>query len=677
MNERMTGISQYLGRSTKVWVLVVAIVGSLVVGYAINGMFATDGGVSGGTHVDGADANADKAPEIWTCSMHPHIKKPKPGLCPICNMQLIPLETSTDDAGGPRELTVSQSAKKLMDIETSPVERRFVDVEVRMVGKIDYDETRLKYITAWVAGRLDRLYVDYTGVTVNKGDHLADLYSPDLISAQEELLQALKSAKTMAKSDIASMRESAQATVEAAREKLRLWGLKPEQVAAIETRGKASDHVTIHAPSGGVVIHKNAQEGLYVKTGTRIYTIADLSEVWIRLDAYESDLVWLRYGQNVEFTTEAYPGRTFTGTIAFIDPILTEMTRTVKLRINAPNPEMLLKPGMFVRAIVKAHIAGEGKVMDTSLAGKWICPMHPDVVKEIAGKCDICQMPLVRTETLGYLNINSANAKKPLVIPASAALITGTRAIVYVEVPDREKPTFEGREIVLGPRAGDYYIVLSGLEEGQRVVTRGAFKIDAELQIQAKPSMMTPEPPAHSGEHRSALKATPGIEHEARPQIAPEFRKQLAKAVERYLAIQQALAGDDYPKAIEAAKATTAAVASVDMALVQGDDHMAWMKSSAKITNSLKTIASADGIEPVRAEFATLSDEMTTAAKRFGVAGISLYQFKCSMALGNRGAIWLQSDKETRNPYFGSSMLGCGEVTEVLPGIDLAGDSNE
>ncbi len=374
-------------------------------------------------------------------------------------------------------MTVSETAKKLMNIETSPVERRFVDVEVRMVGKVDYDETRIKYITAWVAGRLDRLFVDFTGVTVNKGDHLVDMYSPDLISAQEELIQALTSAKSMSSSDIPSMRESALATVEAAREKLRLWGLKPEQVAEIEKRGKAVDHITIYAPSGGVVIHKNAQEGMYVKTGTRIYTIADLSEVWIKLDAYESDLVWLRYGQEVEFTTEVYPGRAFTGTIAFIDPILTEMTRTVKVRVNAQNPDMLLKPGTFVRAIAKAQIAGEGKVMSSSLAGKWICPMHPDIVKETADKCDICQMALVQTESLGYLDIDSIKAEKPLVIPASAALITGTRAIVYVELPDKDKPTFEGREIVLGPRAGDYYLVRSGLKEGERVVTRGNFKI--------------------------------------------------------------------------------------------------------------------------------------------------------------------------------------------------------
>ena len=153
----------------------------------------------------------------------------------------------------------------------------------------------------------------------------------------------------------------------------------------------------IYAPIGGIVIHKNAQEGMYVNTGTKIYTIADLLEVWVRLDAYESDLMWLRYGQKVEFTTEAIPGERFVGTIAFIDPILTQTTRTVKVRINATNFRMRLKPGMFVRAVARAKVAAGVKVMDAALAGKWICRKHPEIVKENAGKCDICEMPLMRT----------------------------------------------------------------------------------------------------------------------------------------------------------------------------------------------------------------------------------------------------------------------------------------
>ena len=456
----------------------------------------------------GAEAHVPSEPTVWTCSMHPQIRQPKPGLCPICGMKLIPL-AQEDQGETLRTFTTSEAAKALMDVETSPVERRFVTAEVRMVGKVDYDETRLAYITAWVPGRLDRLFVDYTGVPVKKGDHLVDLYSPELLSAQEELLQALEAVKNLERSGIGIVREMTAATVDAVREKLRLWGLTPEQIAQIEKRGKASDHVTIYAPIGGIVVHKNALEGMYVNTGTRIYTIADLTQVWVKLDAYESDLSWIRYGQKVEFATVAYPGETFTGTISFLDPILDEKTRTVKVRVNAPNPDGKLKPGMFIKAVVRANVAAGGRVMDPDLAGKWICPMHPDVIKTEAGACDICEMPLVRTESLGYVSVDPTEADKPLVIPVTAALVTGTRAVVYVEVPDAEKPTYEGREIVLGPRAGDFYLVRSGLAEGERVVTRGNFKIDSALQIQAKPSMMNPEggAPAPVHEHGGAAPA--------------------------------------------------------------------------------------------------------------------------------------------------------------------------
>ena len=334
-------------------------------------------------------------PKWWTCSMHLQIRQPKPGRCPICSMELVPVkEGAEDDDAGMRQFATSEASRKLMDIQTSRVVRRLVTANISMVGRVDFDETRVGYITAWVPGRLDRLYVDYTGIPVKRGDHMVYLYSPELLSAQEELLQAKKAAGDLERSGIASIRESTQATVEAAREKLRLWGLTQEQVAEIETRGIASDHMTIYAPMGGIVIHKNAQEGMYVQTGTRIYTLADLNQVWVRLDAYESDLPWLRYGQQVEFTTESYPGEVFKGQISFIDPFLNPQTRTVKMRVNVPNRNGKLKPGMFVRASVRANIASGGKVMDVALAGKWICPMHPEVIKDEAGKCHVCQMPL-------------------------------------------------------------------------------------------------------------------------------------------------------------------------------------------------------------------------------------------------------------------------------------------
>lgn len=438
----------------------------------------------------------------WTCSMHPQIRQPKPGKCPICFMDLIPVAAAQAEVG-PREISFSEEAIKLMEVETTPVERRFVTAEIRMVGKVDYDETRVKNITAWVAGRIDRLYVDFTGITVNKGDHMVELYSPELISAQAELLAALQAAASIKPESSDLMKSTTSATLEAAREKLRLLGLGKDQIDKIESSGKTLTHITIYSPMGGIVIQKHATEGTYVSTGTPIYTVADLSRLWVKLDAYESDLVWIRYGQQVEFTTQACPGEVFKGAITFIDPVLNDKTRTVKVRVNVGNSDGKLKPEMLVKAVVRSNIAGSGKVMDTEMAGKWTCPMHPDVVKDTAGGCDICGMDLVTTESLGYVKID-AGRQPPLVIPASAPLITGKRAVVYVQLPESKTPTYQGREIVLGPRTADYYIVQSGLSEGELVVTKGNFKIDSAVQIQAKPSMMSPGGTKASTEHDHA-----------------------------------------------------------------------------------------------------------------------------------------------------------------------------
>ncbi len=443
------------------------------------------------TH-DAAHHPLEPAVEVWTCSMHPHIQRDGPGQCPICGMDLIPVrqEASSKTDEESRQITLSPAQKARMRIATVPVERRYPTVEIRLVGKVTYDETRLAYITAWVPGRIDDLFVDYTGVRVKEGDHMVELYSPELLSAQEELLQALRAMANLSNSTVASVRRSAAGTVDAARDKLRLWGLSADQIAEIERSGKASELVTIYSPASGVVIDRNAQEGMYVETGTRIFTVADLDEVWVQLDAYESDLQWLRYGQTVHFTTEAYSGEDFNGIVSFIDPVLDSQTRTVNVRVNVDNRDGRLKPEMFVRAKVAAQLARHARVFDPSLIGKWVSPMHPEIIKDAPGQCDICGMDLVPAETLGYSSVSDVNHGAPLIIPATAPLLTGTRAIVYVEQEGADRPTYVGREVVLGPRAGDSYVVESGLSEGELVVVSGNFKIDSALQIHAKPSMM-------------------------------------------------------------------------------------------------------------------------------------------------------------------------------------------
>ncbi|MBN1516967.1 efflux RND transporter periplasmic adaptor subunit [Candidatus Sumerlaeota bacterium] len=497
-------------------------------------MAAADEGVE---HDHGAESAVGEAGKtIWTCSMHPQIRMDKPGKCPLCGMDLVPEKVSpgkkpAKKSGEPagyacamncvpplphpgkcsicgmemqpifadantgsdssRRMTMSDEAKAIAKIETASVERRWVENAVRMVGVVDYDETRLADVTAYVGGRLDRLFVDFTGTQVRTGDHMVEIYSPDLFASQKELQEAKRALDSMNPNTLPAVRQASRATLDAARERLRLWGLTGEQIAQLESASERQERLTIHAPIGGVVIKKHVQEGAYVKTGDRIYTIADLSHLWVKLKAYESDLPWLRYGQDVVFTAEAYPGEAFHGRIVFIEPALNAMSRTVDVRVNVDNADGKLKPGMFLRGEVKSRLAQGGKVIEPKLAGKWISPMHPEIVKDGPGQCDVCGMDLVPAAELGF--VAAVEETPPMVIPATAPLITGKRAVVYVEVPGVEQPTYEGREVTLGPRAGDFYIVQHDLEVGENVVTRGAFRIDSALQIVAKPSMMIPQ----------------------------------------------------------------------------------------------------------------------------------------------------------------------------------------
>jgi len=393
LDMKSLNLKNWLNRPANKVIVIVLI--AFALGYLIRGWRASSQPKT--EHIQAAQGKE----QIWTCSMHPQIRQPKSGKCPICFMDLVPVDNGGEV--GAREITFSQDALKLMEVQTTPVERKFVEAQIRMVGKVDYDETRLKHITAWVPGRIDRLYVDFTGTQVIKGDHMVYLYSPQLISAQAEFLQAAKSVQNIKPDSSELIKRSTRATLEAASEKLRLLGLTEKQIEGIKETGQPTDYITIYAPIGGIVINKHVTEGTYVQTGTKIYTIADLSQLWVQLDAYESDMMWIRYGQEVEFTTEAYPGEIFTGRISFISPTVDPKTRTIKVRLNVDNKEGKLKPEMFVRAIVRSKIASGAKVMAADMAGRWICPMHPSIVKEVAGKCDICQMDLVTTESLGYV----------------------------------------------------------------------------------------------------------------------------------------------------------------------------------------------------------------------------------------------------------------------------------
>ena len=531
---------------------------------------------------DQGERKAARAEVTWTCSMHPQIRLPEPGKCPICFMDLIPLTRDTQageaEVMSLRQISMSPLARKLAEVSVDPVTRRSLGVETRMVGKVDYDETRLGYITTYMGGRIDKLYVDYTGSVVTKGQAVASIYSPELLTAQAELIQAVQSGRELEKSGLNRVRGAAMQTANAAREKLRLLGLTNDQIEALIKSGAPSDHVTLHAPISGIVIKKDVLEGMYVQTGTRIYTIADLSHVWVVLEAYESDLPWIRLGQQVEFQVEAFPGEFFRGRTVYIDPLVTEQTRTVRVRLEVPNPTGKLKPGMFVRAIERGKNRGE---------------------------------------------------KDSLAIPASAPLITGKRAIVYVQLPGKEG-TYEGREVVLGPRAGDHYIVKSGLSVGELVVTRGNFKIDSAVQLQAKPSMMTPLGAQASLERQNG-QGTPAIRGSGEaPSASPipgPFASQLSQLAGAFQTVKTTLQIKDLKRTKEAYKAFYNVLCAVDpTSLTDPSSALLWKEASMLLRNDTMLGSESDTNEEAMRLFATLAVHFLLLKDHFQLDRILLAQ---------------------------------------------------
>lgn len=669
MNELKAKIKYLFGSLRKIsltfWILILV---AFILGFLIRG------GCSSISTEELHSHSPEQTVKWWTCSMHPQIKLPQPGQCPICFMDLIPLETDIDATDEPAQLKLSENALKLAEIQTTQIERQVATAEIHLSGRVEYDETRQKTITAWIPGRLERLFVDYTGTPVNKGEHLVSLYSPELYTAQQELIQARR-LRDAVSTDNSISAKSAQMNLRAAREKLRLLGLTTTQVEKIEQQKIPEHTVTIYSPLTGIVTEKHTNQGEYVQIGTKIYTVTDLSQLWVILDAYESDLFWLRYAQTVAFEVEAYPGEIFTGMISFIDPVLNPKTRTVSIRVNLPNREGKLKPGMFVRGTVHARLDADGNSINPQLAGKWISPMHPEIVKNKPGTCDICGMPLVRAEELGIVR-KPSHDQLPLLVPASAVLKTGQRALVYIKIPGTDEPTFEAREIRIGARAGDYYLVQDGVKEGEEVVTNGNFKIDAAMQIAAKKSMMNPEGGISSAGHQH---------HPATPQNIPpkketpdrnqdhshidataDFRSALAPLYHTYLNIQQALADDRFDTARDEALRLQAIAAKTDQLadqLLAKGTRSDWRRQHRVLQEATEHAHHWNNIAQIRQSFESLSEMMIELAEHFGNSGAdTLYQAYCPMAFDNRGARWLQTGRTIDNPYFGAQMRHCGEI---------------
>ncbi|CAG0939865.1 Cation efflux system protein CusB [Anaerolineae bacterium] len=373
---------------------------------------------------------AAQGPVLYTCAMHPFIIKDKPGTCPICGMELIKKVEGAQANAKELEMlghvSLSPTQQVMANVATVEAKTMPLTKEVNAVGIVQYDQSRQAKVTAWVAGRIDRLYVNTVGAYVSKGKPGAAVYSPDLVSAQQEYLLALRSRDRLKDSPIASISQGGEGLVASARQRLLLMGVKEHQIAALEKAGQPNIRLSIYTPLSGVVIEKMALEGQYVNTGDPLFNIADLSNVWVEVEVYENEFSFIKLGQRVDIISQSWPGKTFSGRVSFVYPFLDPKTRTVKVRVELPNPGMKLKPDMFVNASVK--------------------------------------VPLGTAVT----------------VPVTAVMDTGTRQVAWVET---EPGMFAPRDVKVGARVGEMLQVLSGLKAGEKVAASGSYLIDSESQL--------------------------------------------------------------------------------------------------------------------------------------------------------------------------------------------------
>ena len=383
-------------------------------------------------HISEAHTN-EQGEVIYTCSMHPNVEQSEPGNCPICGMELIPRsrEAGQTEEENPYEMTMTAQAAKLADIQTTKVEKEAASKRIRIPGKVTVDERRISNVTAHFPGRITNLYVDFTGARIEEGQRLASIYSPQLLSAQRELIETRRH------------KDSNPALYEATRRKLELWELPEDEIRKIEQSGEVIREIDIVSPAEGYVLERNISRQDHVMEGTVMYKIVNLASVWVTFDVYESDIANIEAGDRISFSVESYPGEMFEAEVTYINPTLDPQTRTATVRAETDNPERRLKPEMLAEGVLSSKIA---------------------------------------------------DGREQLLVPKSAVLWTGERSVVYVKKPNADTPTFEFREIVLGQRVGDKYVVKSGLRPGEAVVTHGNFKIDSAAQLSGKASMMNQNP---------------------------------------------------------------------------------------------------------------------------------------------------------------------------------------
>ena len=417
------------------------------------------------------------------------------------------LEPTTQQDGDGVSFEIEPAIRRIVGIRTAKAKLAEAKRSIRTIGSIEYDQSQLSTIAAYTDGRLEELFADYVGVPVKHGDDLALLYSPELFTAQTEYLANLGQAT----SGLVDRRGILALTSE----RLVELGMSPDQIAALRESRKPSSRVRIESPQGGRVIEKLVAEGDYVQAGEPLYRVADLATVWLMLDLFPDDASVVRFGQRVTAQISSDPEKLFVGRVAFIDPIVDKKTRTVRVRVELANPDGTLKPGDYAKARIAVPALPQPTIYDPELAGKFISPMHPQVIRDEPGVCPVCDMDLVSTTELGF-SPTPLPEQRQILVPRNAVLTVGDDSVIYVEV---EPGRFEIRRISVAAYTQTHAAVSAGLEAGEVVATDGNFLLDSQSQLIGNASLLDPSraspPGAKSARPGSKQDPFEGLEEQA------------------------------------------------------------------------------------------------------------------------------------------------------------------
>ena len=579
---------------------------TLVIGILI-GVFISDDSAQLKNHSDLDKPSNTSVNQLYTCSMHPQIRKNEPGDCPICGMDLIPLASDSNEID-PMAVSMSSTAMQLAQVQTWVVEQGKTEKSIRLNGKVQVDERLVFTQSSHIPGRVEKLSVNFTGEFISKGQVIAYVYSPVLVTAQEELFEAQK------------IKDSQPALFNAAKEKLKNWKLTDKQIEEIIRSGKKLEQFPILANVTGFVTKKMVNLGDYIKQGDALFEVADLSTVWIVFDVYESDMTWIKKGDAVQYSVQSIPGKIFNGKISYIDPVIDPKTRVAKARIETSNKDLVLKPEMFTSGTVES---GKSTIINSSLT-----------------------------------------------VPKTAVMWTGKRSVVYVMRKTEQGVSFMMREVMLGSDLGESYVIENGLQLGEEIAVNGTFSIDAAAQLAGKPSMMNPKGGAvltghnHGGNTTTKMETMPVSSKKIT--ISKGAINAFQPLFSDYFTLKVALSNDDFEKAIAAGKGMKTSLEKMDMNLFKGEAHTKWMKLSNSLNSSLQHIEHLSDIKSIRDSFLNISTSMIALAESFDPISLPLYVQHCPMANSDKGADWLSQEKEILNPYFGSAMLTCGEITKTI-----------